>query len=89
VRELGRVRPVIPRPVAFARAMEALMDDETCPHCSGHATLLPKHGDREDWECPRCGAFSLSGTDKAMLRPRGRGHLVQGEDGRVWLKPIG
>jgi tRNA(Ile2) C34 agmatinyltransferase TiaS len=38
-----------------------------CPHCGGAAELQPTIGDREDFACPRCGEFSISGTDAALV----------------------
>lgn len=63
------------------------MDDTKCPNCGGPAQLLPKFGDREDWECARCYPFSISGTDKVAFRSGSRGALVKDEANRVWLKP--
>src|SRR3954454_10019162 len=38
-----------------------------CPHCGGAAELQPTLGDRADFACPRCGEFSISGTDAALI----------------------
>jgi hypothetical protein len=43
-------------------------DDPMCPNgCGGSARLLPKVGDREDYDCPRCLAFSVAGSQKKAL----------------------
>lgn len=45
-----------------------MTDDLPCPNCGdGRAKLLPIVGDREDYKCPLCGAFSISGSDKRRL----------------------
>ena len=59
-----------------------------CPHCGGAAELQPTVGDRADFACPRCGEFSISGTDAALIE---RGELAYADmrfaerDGRRFL----
>jgi hypothetical protein len=50
--------------------------------------MLPKVGDRDDYECPRCLAFSVAGTWKQAIKDGRRATLVQGIDGRMWLRPV-
>ena len=41
----------------------------TCPHCgSGAAELLPTIGDRSDYRCSKCGAFSTAEYRKRGLK---------------------
>jgi hypothetical protein len=64
------------------------MSDLTCPSCgASRVKLLPKVGDRDDYECPRCGVFSISGTDRQGIQDGCRVELVRGND-RIWLKPV-
>jgi len=63
----------------------------TCPHCgSDAAELLPTIGDRSDYRCSTCGAFSISG----IYRKRGlkrvaadptQARFIQGREGRRFL----
>ncbi|WP_428532940.1 hypothetical protein [Rhodopila sp.] len=62
-----------------------------CPHCSiAGAQLLPKLGDRDDYDCPSCGKFNISGTQKVLfeegIHDITRGQIVD-EAGRRWLRP--
>jgi tRNA(Ile2) C34 agmatinyltransferase TiaS len=41
-----------------------------CPRCGGAAELQPTAGDRADFACPRCGEFSISDTDAALVEHR-------------------
>jgi hypothetical protein len=65
------------------------MDDLTCPSCGdGRAKTLPKVGDRDEHDCPRCGLFRVSGTDREKIA-RGEPARLHPPDtnGRVWLRP--
>jgi hypothetical protein len=64
------------------------MEDQTCPNCAGPARLLPKVGDRKDYECPRCGPVSVAGSHEPAINRGDRAILVHGTDGRTWLKPV-
>ena len=60
------------------------MDDLTCPSCGdSRVKLLPKVGDRDDYDCPRCHAFSVSGSDRKAFVEGARGELVKDETGKV------
>src|SRR5262249_36888606 len=39
-----------------------------CPLCRSSATFGPITADRFEWECPRCGKYSISGTAESLLR---------------------
>jgi predicted RNA-binding Zn-ribbon protein involved in translation (DUF1610 family) len=62
----------------------------TCPHCGNSgAELLPPFGDRSDYRCPHCGAFSVDGTQEHRFNtghadPREAQFIVR--NGRRWLK---
>jgi uncharacterized Zn finger protein len=65
-----------------------MMADLTCPNCGdGGVKLLPKVGDRDDYECRHCGPFSVSGTDRQDIEDGCRAELVHSA-GRTWLKPV-
>jgi hypothetical protein len=59
-------------------------------HCgNGEAELLPPFGDRSDYRCPHCGAFSVDGTQEHRFNtghadPREARFVVR--NGRRWLK---
>ena len=53
-----------------------MIDDMACPNCSdGRAKLLPVVGDREDYDCPRCGTLHQRERqpDTGEQLPRGAG----------------
>jgi hypothetical protein len=39
-----------------------------CPLCRSSATFGPIKADRFEWECPRCGKYSVVGTAESLLR---------------------
>jgi hypothetical protein len=61
--------------------------DLACPSCGdGRVRRLPKVGHREDYVCPVCFAFSVSGSDWPAIKAGARSSLfLKGE--RVWLRP--
>lgn len=59
-----------------------------CPHCGTPALLLPPVGDREDYECPRCGAFSISGSEAAKANfDAKKAWFVEGDGRRSLAMP--
>src|SRR3954453_1873053 len=59
-----------------------------CPHCGGAAELQPTAVDRADFACPRCGEFSISGTDAALIEQGALAYAdmrFPGRDGRALL----
>ena len=65
------------------------MDDPTCPSCGGsRVKMLPTEWDRDDYGCPRCHAFSISGSDRKAFGEGRRGKLMEDETGEVWLKLV-
>ena len=61
-----------------------------CPHCgSGAAELLPTIGDRSDYRCSKCGAFSISGTQEARFEAGAadptQARFIRGREGRRFL----
>jgi len=62
----------------------------TCPHCgSGAAELLPTIGDRSDYRCSKCGAFSISGIQEARFEAGAadptQARFIRGREGRRFL----
>ncbi len=66
--------------------------EEACPHCNNeHAELLPPVGDRGDYHCPRCGYFSVDGTNERLFELGFKDSTTAGFvvlNGRRWLKPL-
>jgi hypothetical protein len=63
-----------------------------CPHCGcDHAELMPTIGDRADYRCPVCQAFSVSGTTEQLFKngtaDRRTARIITADDGQRWLKP--
>jgi hypothetical protein len=63
----------------------------TCFRCGNkQAELLPPLGDRDDYRCPTCGEFSVSGTDERLFElgtaDRRTAPIVTDETGRRWLR---
>jgi hypothetical protein len=65
-----------------------MTNDLACPSCGdGRVRRLPKNGHREDYVCPVCFAFSVSGSDWPAIKAGARSGLVlEGE--LVWLRPV-
>lgn len=62
-----------------------------CPHCKDPlAKLLPPVGDRDDYSCPICGEFSITGSAQptfvAGANPRTAKFVLQA-NGQRWLVP--
>lgn len=63
--------------------------DRTCPHCGvPGAKLMPPVGDYDEYECPRCGTYRISGTNKQLIEdgtadPK-RGY-IEDQNGRRFL----
>lgn len=71
-------------------------ENRTCPNCgTGGVQKGLKRGDRDDYQCRRCGGFSVSGSDRpaieggepASLVEDRPDSLVKGARGRLWLRP--
>jgi predicted RNA-binding Zn-ribbon protein involved in translation (DUF1610 family) len=45
-----------------------LMNDTKCPLCKNTGKLSPRTRDGEDWNCPTCGEYFISGTSLAIIK---------------------
>jgi hypothetical protein len=60
-----------------------------CPSCGDtRAEHLPVIGDLDDYRCPHCGAFSVSGTDRRRIAIGEPSSFKPDRNGKVWLHPL-
>lgn len=67
--------------------------DRNCPHCgASKAKLMPTLGDYDEYQCPKCGTYRITGSDREGIEngtkdPK-RGHFGE-RDGHRVLVPSG
>ena len=44
------------------------MNDTKCPLCGNTGELFARTRDGEDWDCPKCGEYFISGTSLAIIK---------------------
>ena len=67
--------------------------DRSCPHCGvPGAKLMPTLGDYDEYQCPKCGTYHITGSDRQRIE-NGEADPKHGRfdnrNGRRFLVPYG